>query len=94
MDRSSIAVALSFTPSPSRGPRRADDPATAIARLAMQTRTAIKGVPKKAETTAHMAADILGQIAEAAARGLDADQARDATTALQDLLSAIESGTS
>ena len=53
-----VALRLAFTPSPARGPRRADDPVATVARLAMQTRTAIAGIPKKAEPAARMAAEV------------------------------------
>eukprot|EP00937_MAST-01D_sp_MAST-1D-sp2_P003948 g3948.t1 len=87
---SDVTLRLAFSPSPSRGPRRADDPVATVARLAMQTRTAIVGIPKKAEPAARMATDILGQVATAATRGLDAEQVSDAATVLEKLLNAVE----
>ena len=87
---SDVALRLAFSPSPPRGPRRDDDPAATVARLAMRTRTAIQGIPKKADPSARMAADILGQVAAAATRGLNAGQARRAATVLRNLLDAVE----
>jgi len=83
---------LAFTPSPKR-PRRADGavdgPALTIPRLASRARALVEAL---SGSTARVARLLLAQVADAAVRGIDDDQAHDVQTVLNKFVSLVTRG--